>query len=61
MAKGRAFTTVVVLDDFVLPSGLMKRQRNAPAQLHETNQLYVACIRATDRLYLPDALFEELW
>ena len=42
----------------------MKRRRKDPAQLHETNQLinllYVACTRATDRLYLSEALFNEL-
>jgi F-box protein, helicase, 18 len=49
-----------VLDDFELPSELVKRRRKDPAQLHETNLLYVACTRATDRLYLSEALFEEL-
>jgi F-box protein, helicase, 18 len=63
-AKGREFTNVVVLDDFELPSELVKRRRKDPAQLHETNQLinllYVACTRATDRLYLSESLFEAL-
>ena len=63
-AKGREFATVVVLDDFELPSELVKRRRKDPLQLHETNQLinllYVACTRATDRLFLADALFDEL-
>lgn len=63
-AKGREFSTVVVLDDFELPSELVKRRRKDASQLHETNQLinllYVACTRATDRLLLADALFDEL-
>ena len=63
-AKGREFPTVVVLDDFELPSELVKRRRKDASQLHETNQLinllYVACTRATDRLLLADALFDEL-
>lgn len=63
-AKGREFATVIVLDDFELPSELVKRRRNGPSQLHETNQqinlLYVACTRATHRLYLAEGLFEEL-
>jgi superfamily I DNA/RNA helicase len=63
-AKGREFATVVVLDDFDLPSELVKRRRKDASQLHETNQLinllYVACTRATDRLYLSEALFNEL-
>jgi ATP-dependent exoDNAse (exonuclease V) beta subunit len=53
-----------VLDDFDLPSELVKRRRKEPSQLHETNQqtnlLYVACSRATDRLYLSEALFDGL-
>nr|WP_243452899.1 ATP-binding domain-containing protein [Polymorphobacter multimanifer] len=63
-AKGREFATVVVLDDFDLPSELVKRRRKDASQLHETNQLinllYVACTRATDRLYLAEGLFNEL-
>ena len=63
-AKGREFTTVVVLDDFDLPSELVKRRRKDPSQIHETNQqinlLYVACSRATDRLYLAEPLFDGL-
>ena len=53
-----------MLDDFDLPSELVKRRRKDPTQLHETNQLinllYVACTRATDRLYLSEVLFNEL-
>ena len=63
-AKGREFATVVVPDDFDLPSELVKRRRKDASQLHETNQLinllYVACTRATDRLYLAEGLFNEL-
>lgn len=63
-AKGREFATVVVLDDFELPSELVNRRRKDASQLHETNQLinllYVACTRATDRLLLAEALFDEL-
>lgn len=63
-AKGREFDTVVVLDDFELPSELVKRRRKDASQLHETNQqinlLYVAATRATGRLMLAEALFDEL-
>lgn len=63
-AKGRKFSTVVVLDDFELPSELVKRRRKDQSQRHETDQqknlLYVACTRATDYLYLAEGLFEEL-
>ena len=63
-AKGREFATVVVLDDFELPSELVKRRRKDPSQRHEADQqinlLYVACTRATDYLYLAEGLFDEL-
>lgn len=63
-AKGREFATVVVLDDFELPSELVKRRRKDHSQLHETNQqlnlLYVAVTRGTDRVFLADSLFDEL-
>jgi superfamily I DNA/RNA helicase len=62
--KGREFSTVVVLDDFELPSELVKRRCKDPSQRHEADQqinlLYVACTRATDYLYLAERLFEEL-
>ncbi|HEX7822255.1 MAG TPA: UvrD-helicase domain-containing protein [Sphingobium sp.] len=63
-AKGREFDTVVVLDDFELPSTQVKRRQAAPAIAGETDQminlLYVASTRATGRLLLADKLFDEL-
>lgn len=63
-AKGREFDTVVVLDDFELPSTQVKRRTAAPAMAGETDQminlLYVASTRATHRLLLADKLFDEL-
>ncbi|MET0365505.1 MAG: UvrD-helicase domain-containing protein [Sphingobium sp.] len=63
-AKGREFDTVVVLDDFELPSTQVKRRQAAPAMAGETDQminlLYVASTRATRRLLLAEKLYDEL-
>lgn len=63
-AKGREFETVIVLDDFELPSDLAKRRQQNPKSAVEVDQminlLYVACTRATHRLFLASKLYEEL-
>ncbi len=64
-AKGREFDTVVVLDDFDLPSTQVKRRQAAPAMAGEADQMinliYVACTRATHRLYLAEKLYDDLY
>jgi superfamily I DNA/RNA helicase len=63
-AKGREFDTVVVLDDFELPSTQVRRRQANPAMTGEADQminlLYVACTRAIKCLRLSDRLFDEL-
>ncbi len=63
-AKGREFENVIVLEDFELPSELAKRRVRDRSKGDETDQminlLYVACTRATTRLYLSDRLFDGL-
>lgn len=63
-AKGREFETVVVLEDFELPKDLVARRIRDKTKTDETDQminlLYVACTRATKRLFLADKLFEGL-
>lgn len=63
-AKGREFETVVVLDDFEDPANLVARRQKDQTKTVEADQqvnlLYVACTRATDRLYLAPHLFEAL-
>jgi superfamily I DNA/RNA helicase len=63
-AKGREFETVVVLDDFELPSTQVKRRQSSPARTAEADQminlLYVACTRAAGRLFLAGKLYDEL-
>lgn len=63
-AKGREFDTVIVLDDFELPSTQVRKRQTDPALTADADQmvnlLYVACTRATKRLLLSDRLFDEL-
>ena len=63
-AKGREFDTVVVLDDFELPSTQVRRRQSNRALTADADQminlLYVACTRATQCLLLSDRLFDEL-
>lgn len=63
-AKGREFDTVIVLDDFELPSELVKRRQRDLSKTDETDQLinllYVACSRPTRRLLLAPRLYDEL-
>lgn len=63
-AKGREFDTVVVLDDFDDPADLVaRRQRDAKWTTEadqQVNLLYVACTRATARLYLAPKLYDAL-
>ncbi|WP_404477897.1 UvrD-helicase domain-containing protein [Novosphingobium sp. BL-52-GroH] len=63
-AKGREFDTVVVLDDFEDPANLVARRRKDMTKTVEADQqinlLYVACTRATHRLYLSPELHDTL-
>jgi len=63
-AKGREFETVVVLDDFEDPAELAARRRKDKGRTVEADQqvnlLYVACTRATHRLYLATDLYDAL-
>jgi hypothetical protein len=63
-AKGREFNTVIVLDDFETPADLIERSRKDAAKTTEADQqinlLYVACTRATHRLYLAPNLYDAL-
>lgn len=63
-AKGREFDTVVVLDDFEDPAELAARRlkdaKKATEADQQINLLYVACTRATQRLYLAPKLYEAL-
>lgn len=61
-AKGREFETVIVLDDFEDPADLVARRHKDLTKTVETDQqinlLYVACTRATHRLYLSAKLHD---
>lgn len=63
-AKGREFETVIVLEDFELPSDLAARRARDMSKRDETDQainlLYVAYTRATGRLMLAGRLFDGL-
>lgn len=63
-AKGREYETVIVLDDFEDPAELARRRRTDLAKTEDSDQqvnlLYVACTRATRRLYLAKPLFDAL-
>lgn len=63
-AKGREFETVIVLDDFEDPAELARRRRIDLSKTVEPDQqvnlLYVACTRATRRLYLAKPLYDAL-
>ncbi|WP_159980490.1 MULTISPECIES: UvrD-helicase domain-containing protein [unclassified Novosphingobium] len=63
-AKGREFDTVVVLDDFEDPADLAARRLKDATKAVEADQqinlLYVACTRATHRLYLAPKLHDAL-
>lgn len=63
-AKGREFETVVVLDDFEDPADLVARRQKDARWTDEADQqinlLYVACTRATRRLFLAPRLYEAL-
>lgn len=63
-AKGREFENVVVLDDFDPPAETANRRKKDSSKADEADQLinllYVACTRATTRLYLVPKLFDAL-